>query len=88
MNAYAERWVQSLRRECPDHFVVLGARHLAHLVREFVAHYNQERPHQTKGNIPLSEADEASRILPFPSGKVKRRSRLGGLLKHSYRAAA
>ena len=38
MNAYAERWVQSLRKECLDHFLICGENHLAYLVREFVDH--------------------------------------------------
>jgi putative transposase len=89
MNAYAERWVQSLRKECLVHFVVVGERHHGHLVREFIEHYNQERPHQARGNVPLPEADtDEPRILKFPSGEVKCRERLGGLLKHYYRAAA
>jgi putative transposase len=89
MNAFAERWVQTLRVECLDHFLILGERHLGHLVREFVQHYNLERPHQAKGNAPLPEADAVeSRILKFPSGEVRCRERLGGLLKHYYRAAA
>jgi putative transposase len=92
MNAYAERWVQSLRAECLDHFVVLGERHLHHLVTNYVAHYNLERPHQSRGNVPLPEAvaDAAGepQILRFPTGAVKCRERLGGLLKHHYRAAA
>jgi putative transposase len=89
MNAYAERWVQTLRTECLDHFVIVGECHQCHLVTEFVAHYNEERPHQAKGNIPLPDADQAEpRILKFPSGAVRCRERLGGLLKHYYRAAA
>jgi putative transposase len=89
MNAYAERWVQSLRAECLDHFVVVGERHLHHLVTHYVEHYNLERPHQAKGNVPLPDADgDEPRILPFPSGEVRCRERLGGLLKHYYRAAA
>jgi putative transposase len=88
MNAVAERWVQSLRTECLDHFLILGERHLGHLVREYVEHYNEERPHQAKGNVPLPDADRDPVILPFPSGEVRCRERLGGLLKHYHRAAA
>jgi putative transposase len=89
MNAYAERWVQSLRTECLDHFLILGEKHLAYIVKEFVAHYNEERPHQGVGNVPLSVASEPeSVILKFPCGEVKCRERLGGLLKHYHRAAA
>jgi putative transposase len=89
MNAYAERWVQTLRKEYLDHILILGEAHLAHLVREFVEHYHQERPHQAKGNVPLCEANEDEpRILKFPSGEVKCRERLGGLLRHYYREAA
>jgi putative transposase len=89
LNAYAERFAQTLRTECLDHFVILGERHLRHLVSEFVTHYNGERPHQGVGNVPLSEADPNDPcLLPFPSGGVRCRERLGGLLRHYYRAAA
>jgi integrase len=67
----------------------LGERHLGHLMREFVIHSNEERPHQAKGNVSLPDADEPEpRVLPFPSGEVKYRQRLGGLLKYYYRGAA
>ena len=50
--------------------------------------YNAERPHQARGNVPLPDADEEGpRILPFPSGEVRCRERLGGLLRHYHRAA-
>ena len=74
-----------MRIECLDHFLILGERHL---VTEFVAYYNEERPHQAKGNVPLPDAEQTEpRILKFPSREVKCRERLGGLLKHYYRAA-
>jgi putative transposase len=89
MNAYAERFVQTLRNECLDHFLILGEKHLAHIVKEFVTYYNENRPHQGKGNRPLPDADtDEPPIRTFPSGEVKCRERLGGLLKHYYRAAA
>jgi hypothetical protein len=51
--------------------------------------YHGERPHQGVGNVPLPyAAEDESRILPFPSGEVMCRERLGGLLKHYYHEAA
>jgi putative transposase len=90
VNAYAEHWVQTLRTECLDHLLILGERHLAHIVRVRGAlPRGEERPHQAKGNVPLCNAHENEpRVLKFPSGEVKCRPRLGGLLKHDYRAAA
>jgi putative transposase len=92
MSACAERWVQSRRAECLDHFLILSQRHLHHLVTNYVEHYNLERPHQSRGNVPLPDAAAEGagepRILPFPFGAVKCRPRLGGLLKHYYRDAA
>ena len=45
-NAYAERWVQTARAECLDWTLVLGRRHLLRLLRAYVRHYNQQRPHR------------------------------------------
>jgi putative transposase len=83
LNAYAERFVRSVRRECLDHFVILSEGHLRRVLREYLEHYNHERPHQGIGN-------ELIRAPPEPSndnGRVKRRKRLGGLLNHYYRGA-
>jgi putative transposase len=83
LNAYAERWVQAVKQEYLDHFVVFGEGHLRHLLREYVAHYNEERPHQGRDNLPLGGAG------PDPGGGVVVcRERLGGLLKHYSRRAA
>ena len=48
-NPHAERFVRTVRNECLDHFVIFGRRHLEHLVREFAAHYHEERYHQALG---------------------------------------
>lgn len=87
LQAYVERFIQSIQQECLDHFIVCGERHFDHLVREYVEHYHRERPHQSKGNLPLTgnwpEPDE-----PPPEGEIVCRQRLGGLLKHYERCAA
>jgi len=94
MNPYAERFAQTLRQELLDHFILLGEKHLLHLTNEFLAHYNEERPHQGVGNVPLPRAvaptpkDSEPTTLPFPLGKIQCKERLGGLTKHYYREAA
>jgi putative transposase len=81
-NAFVERFIQSLQVECLDHFLVFGEKHLDYLVREYVEHYHTERPHQGVGNLPLEGQP------PLGIGEVRRRDRLGGLLKSYFRAAA
>ena len=86
LNAYVERFIQTIGQECLDHFVVLGERHLNFLVREFVAHYHAERCHQGVGNLPpaIEKPPDACDSVPA----IMRRDRLGGLLKHYDRRAA
>ena len=67
------------------HFVFFGERHLRYVVREYVAHYNEERFHQGIGGKlirPRSANDNAA------TGEIKCRSRLAGLLNFYYREAA
>jgi putative transposase len=87
LNAHAERVIQSIKHECLDHFLVFGRRHLDHLLGEYEAHYNQERPHQGVGNLPLNVISLPARGQPDP-GRVECESRLGGLLRHYRREAA
>jgi putative transposase len=73
-NAIAERWIGTLRRECLDHRLITGPRHLAVVLQEYLAHYNSHRPHRSL------------RHTPPPSGasiRPMRRDRHGGLL-HEY----
>lgn len=84
LNAYAERWIGSARRECLARVIPLGERHLRELIREFATHYQVERNHQGRDNkliVPMNDNAAAS-------GRVVRRQRLGGVLNHYYREAA
>jgi putative transposase len=83
LNAYVERFIQTIQQECLDHFVVVGKPHLDYVVREFLRYYHEERPHQGLGNVPP--------IIPLTpiecQGDVVCHERLGGLLKIYRRAA-
>jgi putative transposase len=81
MNAIAERFVLSIKRECLSRLILFGTRHLERAVSEFVEHYNTERPHQGIGNRPINEHPAVG------TGEVVARERLGGLLRHYERAA-
>ncbi len=55
LNARAERWVQTVKRELLDRFVVFGETHSRYLLAEFLSHYHQNRPHQALGNARCSD---------------------------------
>jgi putative transposase len=86
LNAYAERWVQSIRQEGLDHFVVFGQAHLPHLIAEYVDYYHRQRPHQAVGNRTLMGAHPP--VGHCPADEIVCEERLGGLLKHYHRRAA
>ena len=83
LNAYAERFVGSVRRECLSRLVALSDRHLRHVVREFIRHYNAERNHQGVENRLLQPE-----IAANGSGPIQRRTRIGGILSFYYREVA
>lgn len=84
-NAHMERWIQSLRRECLDHFIPVGLKHLDHLVSEYLEHYHLERPHQGLGSRLLGDRRTAGHDPPTDEGEVVCRARLGGVLRHCER---
>ena len=86
-NPHAERFVRTVRTECLDHLVIFGERHLRHLLREFVAHYNTERYHQGLGGR-LVRPTLAPSNDNAATGAIRCRPRLGGLLKFYHREAA
>jgi len=88
LNAFAERWVQSVRQECLEHFIVFGEAHLRHILGEYVTYFNEERAHQGVGNTRLRRFGEQEPPKEIAEGEIVCRERLGGLLKHYYRQAA
>ncbi len=82
LNAYAERFVLSIKSECLDRMVMLGERHLRRAIANYVEHYHVERCHQGLGNRPIEG------VPKLASGSVVRHERLGGILSHYYRTAA
>ena len=85
LNAYAERWVRSVKEEALSRLILFGERALRHALIEYVAHYHTERPHQGKGNVVLMPAPRQAEACPGP---LRCRERLGGLLKYYDREAA
>ena len=85
LNAYAERWVRSVKEECLSRLILFREASLWHALHAYVEHYHRERNHQGKGNVllfPSSKADERR------TGPIHGRERLGGLLKYyEYEAA-
>jgi transposase InsO family protein len=81
-NAYAERFVRSIKEECLDRLMPLGERHFRRAVAEYVAHDHRERNHQGLANELI-----AGTPVTGTAGHVQRRPRLGGLLNFYARAA-
>ena len=84
-NAYAERWVSSVRRECWDRMLIFGERQLMHVLGEYEAYYNTHRPHRALEQLPPIAAVAAD--LATRNGAVERTEILGGLI-NEYRHAA
>jgi len=78
-NCYAERWVESVRRECLNWLIILGRGHLDRVLGEYVDHYNRARPHRA---LQL-QSPHGDAPMPGPVGGINRRVRLGGLI-HEY----
>jgi transposase InsO family protein len=84
LNAYAERFVRSIKDECLGRMIFLGQASLRRAISEFVAHYHTERNHQGLGNrLIRPQPQEAAN-----HGAIDRRQWLGGMLNYYYRAAA
>jgi putative transposase len=82
LNAFAERFVRSIKEECLSQIIPLGERHLRRAVTEYTEHYHLERNHQGLGNELIETLGETCQ------GHVTCRERVGGLLKYYYRRAA
>jgi hypothetical protein len=86
-NAIAERFVRTVRSGCLDWLLILNRRHLEHVLRVYVDHYNRERPHRSLDlKAPVPEVSVLGRRGAVAD--VHRRDRLGGLIHEYYQAAA
>jgi putative transposase len=83
LNAYAERWVRSVREECLDQIIVLNERHLRYVLKEYVEYFMKRRPH-----LGLKQQIPENREEPRATGCIRSRQVLGGLIKDYYREAA
>jgi putative transposase len=85
-NAVAGRFVGTVRRECLDWILIANRRHLQHVLREFIDHYNGHRPHRALSLTP-PEPRPQTRFVQPPAASVRRNDRFGGLI-HEYAIAA
>ena len=82
-NAYAERWVRTVREECLDKVIILNERHLRRVIGEYVNYYDEARPHQgIEQRIPISKT------VTKANGPVRCRNVLGGIIHDYYREVA
>jgi putative transposase len=87
-NAYAERWIRTVRTECLDWLLIVNRTHLERVLRVYVGHYNHQRPHR---GLALATPEGRRQLAPIAcagTGEVYRRDVLGGLLHEYYQAAA
>jgi transposase InsO family protein len=85
LNAYAERWVRSIKEECLSRLILFGEASRRHALTQYVEHYHSERNHQGKGNVRLFPTVSQD---PAREDSIRCRERLGGLLKYYAREAA
>jgi putative transposase len=96
-NAFAERFVRTVRSECLDHQLVVNEAHLERILRSYARHYNGHRPHQgIAQEVPAPKRAVPLRVVPISvsrphhrqhPGRIRRHDRLGGLI-HEYELAA
>jgi len=84
LNAYAERFVRTIKEGCLEQMIFFGEDSLRNAIREFVAHYHLERNHQGLDNCLII----ATETTIATNGTVRKRQRLGGMLNFYYREAA
>jgi putative transposase len=86
-HAYMERWVGSVRRECLDRLLIVGRRQLEHVLRVYIRHYNERRPHRALDLRPPAPPYTAPPERAGSIAQIRRHDLLGGLI-HEYEAAA
>jgi hypothetical protein len=83
-NAFAERFVGTLRRECLDHLLIYGERNLRSVLAEYERHFNDHRPHQGRSLRP--PLHDPSEVIDM-AARIRRRKTVAGLISEYRRAA-
>ncbi|QEN04185.1 hypothetical protein EW093_05525 [Thiospirochaeta perfilievii] len=83
MNAYAERFIKSIRKECLDWFIIFKEKQLRNIIKEYIHNYNNYRPHQGINGIPNGKYPPENN-----KGNIKKQSLLFRLHNHHYREAS
>lgn len=87
-NAFAERWVRTVRAEVTDRMLIAGPRHLSAVLDEYVTHYNWHRPHRGRNLRPPDSGDNITPpVTDLVTARIWHRKVLGGLI-HAYQQAA
>ena len=86
-NAFAERWVGTVRRNCLDWLLTSSRKQLERVLHIYVDHYNTHRPHRALGLTAPIPRSRLHLVGPGPPDQLHRRDRLGGLLREYTRAA-
>lgn len=87
LNGRVERFIQTIKRECLDKFILFGSRHVDHIVRAWVAYYNTVRSHTERGHLPPVHA-VPEEVIKLDRNQIAVRSYVGGLVKAFERNAA
>jgi len=88
LRAHVERFIQTLKVECLDKFVIVAQRHLDYICREWAIHYNRERPHEARDHLPPACELPPEPVESLSARDVLSTTRLGGLLRSYERRAA
>jgi putative transposase len=86
-NAFAERWVRTVRSDCLDRILILGSRHLEAVLRVYTNHYNEHRPHRALRLAPPDGSHATDERNSRATAALRRHDLLGGLI-HEYQRAA
>ena len=83
-NAYAERWVRTVRAEVTDRMLITGSRHLRAVLDEYAAHYNRHRPHRVRSLRPPDRGiTTMAPVTGLATAQIRRPEVLDGLI-HEY----
>jgi putative transposase len=85
-NAVAERWVATVRQECLDQLLIVGRQQLVRILRRYLEHYNQRRPHRSLAHATPVPSERAEAESAPSLGQVRRCDILGGVIHDEYAA--